>query len=663
MDASHHRRKPACHRHEVPLPWFWPLLAVNGDKRLPALPDAPTFAESGIARSGRRTAIRRGLAAPAGLPAEAGSKLDAALQPALNDPGVKKSPAMQGVDVLDPDAATTGRWIDRNSANRGSRSATRRPPIESEPVMRPNFLFFITDQHRADHLGCYGNPVVRTPNIDALARAGTRFERAYVANPVCMPNRGSILTSRMPSAHGARSNGIPLPLESVTFGDLLGEFGYRTALIGKSHIQNMEDKPALLPPVERPAGIEPSRRYPEARRETAPADAYLQELRTSWNDPAHRMSLPYYGFQEVILCNHHADECFGDWLRWLQAERPELAGRLGREHGARDPRYEAPQAWRTNLDESTYPTNYIAEQTAQWIRRHVEQSPDRPFAVMCSFPDPHHPWTPPGKYWDMYDPTDMQVPASMKSDRETAPHVRWLMEERREGKAKVDGPRLFAASEREVQEMIALTYGMITNIDDRVGLVMDALHASGADDNTVVVFTADHGDLMGDHGIVLKGPLHYQGLIRVPLIWREPGQAGGVVRDDLASSIDLPAAILNRAGIAPPNGAQGRPLVTPTGEALPTGRDAVLIEENQQRAYLGFDKPVRVRTLVTHTHRLSVFAQGAWGELYDLQADPGELDNLWDSPEAAALKLELLQRLSQLQMEYADTSPNPTRIA
>ena len=97
--------------------------------------------------------------------------------------------------------------------------------------MQPNFLIFITDQHRADHLGCYGNPTVRTPHIDALAQSGSRFDRAYVANPVCMPNRGSIMTGRKPSVHGGRSNGVPLPLESITFADLLSEFGYRTALI------------------------------------------------------------------------------------------------------------------------------------------------------------------------------------------------------------------------------------------------------------------------------------------------------------------------------------------------------------------------------------------------------------------------------------------------
>lgn len=527
--------------------------------------------------------------------------------------------------------------------------------------MRPNFLIFITDQHRADHLGCYGNPVVKTPHIDALAHAGQRFERAYVANPVCMPNRGSIMTARMPSAHGARSNGIPLPLESVTFADLLAEAGYRTALIGKSHLQNMEDQPPVLPPPQHPAGTQPLQRYPEARRDTAAA--YEQELRSSWLNPEHRLQLPFYGFQDVILCNHHADECFGDWLRWLQAEHPELALRLGREHGQRDPRYVAPQAWRTRLDEFSYPTHYIAAQTAQWIRHHVESNAGQPFALMCSFPDPHHPWTPPGRYWDMYDPASIEVPASMTRGGEPAPHVRWLLDERRQGKAKLDGPRLFAASAREVQEMIALTYGMISNIDDRVGLVMDALRDSGADQNTVVVFTADHGDLMGDHGIVLKGPLHYQSLIRVPLIWREPSGAPAAVRSDLVSSMDLPATLLNRAGIAPPNGSQGRALLTPGGDAQPTGRDAVLVEENQQRAYLGYDKPVQVRTLVSDTHRLSVFAEGDWGELYDLGVDPHELHNLWHVSEAQGLKLRLLQQLVQLMIEHADTSPNPKRLA
>lgn len=532
--------------------------------------------------------------------------------------------------------------------------------------MSPNFLIFVTDQQRADHLGCYGNTVVRTPHIDALAGSGSRFTRNYVANPVCMPNRGSLMTSRLSSVHGSRGNGVPLPLSSVTFADVLADAGYHTALIGKSHLQNMEDKPALLPPTVPVQGVQPSVRYPEAHPSgPEPAQAYEQELRSRWQDPAHQLQLPYYGFQDVVLCNHHADECFGDWLRWLQDQHPAQAQRLGREHGLPDPRFVAPQAWRTRLPEDLYPTHYIATQTADWIRQHVRARPAQPFAVMCSFPDPHHPWTPPGRYWDMYRPEDMTLPASMLAHTEPAHHVRWLRDERVAGQSKLDGPRLFAATEREVREMIALTYGMISNIDDRVGLVLDALKACGADRDTVVIFTSDHGDLMGDHGIVLKGPLHYQGLIRTPLIWNDPQspEATGATREDLTSTIDLPASILRRAGIAAPHGMQGKALFTPTGQPLSSEREAVLIEENQQRAYLGFARPVQLRTLVTPTHRISVFAEGPWGELYDLVNDPHELTNLWEQPPAQSLKAELMQLMLQQVMVHSETSPRPTRVA
>lgn len=526
----------------------------------------------------------------------------------------------------------------------------------------PNFLIFLTDQHRADHLGCYGNSVVRTPQIDALAASGSRFERTYVANPVCMPNRGAIMTGRMPSVHGARGNGVPLPLESVTFADVLSDFGYRTALIGKSHLQNMEDRPPALPP-SAPVTTRTSARFPEAKRVDLHDPAYRQELRSSWENPEHRLQLPYYGFQDVILCNHHADECFGDYLRWLQAEHPEVAQRLGREHGTKDPRFVAPQAWHTHLDEFQYPTHYIADQAIQWLTRHANERSDQPFAMMCSFPDPHHPWTPPGRYWDMYDPDRMEVPATATAQAVHERHVEWLKQERASGRAQLESPRMFAANEREIREILALTYGMITNIDDRIGMVMQALRDLGLDDNTVVIFTADHGDLMGDHGIMLKGPLHYQGLVRVPFIWREPGGGQPAVRSDLASSMDLGPTLLRRANVTPPNGVQGVPLFDEAGQPLASGRSGVLIEESQQRAYVGFDTPVQVRTLVTQGHRLSLYHEGDWGELYDLDADPLEQHNLWDDEGARGLRQQMLEELAQTLVRHADMSPRPTSLA
>ena len=147
----------------------------------------------------------------------------------------------------------------------------------------PNFLVFVTDQHRADHLGCYGNRVVQTPHIDRLARRGWRFERTYVANPVCMPNRGAMMTGRMPSVHGARGNGVPLPLQSVTWADVLADFGYRTALIGKSHLQTMDKRPSALPDA---APVTPAK----AISETAAASTHSMPHRLA-HHPMHGMAL------------------------------------------------------------------------------------------------------------------------------------------------------------------------------------------------------------------------------------------------------------------------------------------------------------------------------------------------------------------------------------
>src|SRR5258708_35220705 len=128
-------------------------------------------------------------------------------------------------------------------------------------MTRPNFLFIITDQHRVDYLGCSGHPVLRTPSIDSIAARGTFFERFYVATPVCMPNRATLMTGRMPSVHGVRHNGIPLSLDATTFADLLREAGYRTAMVGKSHLQNMTGHPAKMPPHQYDPGT-PAAQHP-----------------------------------------------------------------------------------------------------------------------------------------------------------------------------------------------------------------------------------------------------------------------------------------------------------------------------------------------------------------------------------------------------------------
>jgi arylsulfatase A-like enzyme len=271
-------------------------------------------------------------------------------------------------------------------------------------VTRPNFLLFITDQHRADYLGCYGHPVLKTPHIDSIAAHGMRFERFYVATPVCMPNRATLMTGRMPSVHGARSNGLPLSLRANTFVDSLRASGYTTALVGKSHLQNFTGQPAILKrPTARPGDqvLDPS--FAEAHK-SAFEGAYDQEHPKHWN-AGHdfSMQLPFYGFEHVDLCTAHGDQVGGHYYVWLKSRRPD-ADEL-RDHRKQLPHdYVCPQAFRTPIPEELYPTTYIADKSCEWLDRYAAGKRETPFFLMTSFPDPHHPFTPPGRYWSMYAP-------------------------------------------------------------------------------------------------------------------------------------------------------------------------------------------------------------------------------------------------------------------
>jgi arylsulfatase A-like enzyme len=535
-------------------------------------------------------------------------------------------------------------------------------------VTKPNILLIITDQHRADHLGCYGNPIVRTPNIDGIALRGTSFDRFYVATPICMPNRATLLTGRMPSLHGVRHNGIPLPFTENTFVEMLAAAGYETALIGKSHLQNMLDTPPMIGG-SRATRRAPVRGFAEATKLRLDASEYEQETPAAWRDPDHRIALPHYGFRHVEYCGEHGDLVVGDYSRWL-AQRCKEPDRLRGPENALPPGrypYNLPQAWRTGMPEELHPTSYVAERTIAFIEAHGRgERGETPFFVQCSFPDPHHPFVPPGRYWDMYDPRDIPAPPTCRPPGPGAtPAVRSAHEEREAGRARLDTPAPFAIDEREAREAIALTYGMITMIDDAVGRILAAMAAAGRDRDTIVIFTSDHGDFMGDHGLLLKGPLHYQGLIRVPFIWSDPtdpASAGGRSAA-LSGTVDIADTILDRVGLAAFNGMQGRSLLPATRGDASAGRDEMLIEDDGQRTYLGFAEPTRARTLVTRRWRLSLYDSAEWGELYDLEADPQEANNLWDDPCHTRRRSEIMERLARQLIAGNDRSPSPTRIA
>ncbi|MCI2399461.1 sulfatase-like hydrolase/transferase [Aliiroseovarius subalbicans] len=515
----------------------------------------------------------------------------------------------------------------------------------------PNFLFIITDQHRADHLGCYGNTIVQTPNIDGLAARGTRWDRFYVANPICMPNRASIMTGRMCSVHGARHNGIPLSKDHTTFVELLRDAGYRTGLIGKSHLQSFTGLPATNKYEPREGMSAPSPHLRDAYKDNRHSTDYDLEVEPKWNRPlAERLDGDFYGFDHVEVTTGHADQAAGDYILWAREQHRDFDSLIGPENALPDNRIDAPQAWRTAVPEDLYSTSWIADRSEAWLAEQAEQ--DAPFFLQMSFPDPHHPFTPPGRYWDMYDPSDVDLPASFGQGE--LPPIKAMRKALEQGTDPRDNQNPFAVTEDEARAIIALTYGMITMIDDAIGRVLKRLDDLGLADNTVVIFTTDHGDYMGDHGLMLKLLLHYQGTIRVPFIWHDPTMPEDAkVEPGLGSSIDIAATILTRAGIQPFNGLQGRDLfASPAPEA-------VVVEEDSQRTMTGFDRPQRVRTLVTDRYRMSLREGESWSELYDLQDDPCETRNLFDDPSCANVRAQLTEVMLKRLIDLQDRSPLP----
>ncbi len=534
-------------------------------------------------------------------------------------------------------------------------------------MSRPNIVLFITDQQRADWLGCNGHPVVRTPHIDRIAARGLSFDRFYVASPVCMPSRASLLTGRMPSVHGVRANGTPLSQNAVTFVDLLRDAGYATALVGKSHLQTFTGMPALMqPPAPQPGYHPPKDKHVEAVRHDLRGPAYQQESPGFWAQPNPQLTLPFYGFDHVEVVTEHGDGVNGHYRGWLLEREPNALNLIGATHQLPHD-YTCPQAVRTALPAELYHTSYIAERACAFIAAHqAGPNRDRPFFLMVSFPDPHHPFNPPGRYWDMYAPDQFAVPeAFTRNDWQPPAHVGAVLAERDRGEANLNSQFSFKIGPREAQEAAALTAGMMSLVDDAVGRVMTTVAQSGLDDSTAIAYTSDHGEHLGDHQLLLKGSEQYQQILRVPFIWAEPsGRAltrpAGEHTAAIASNIDISATILDRTRVAPYAGLQGRSLLPVIAGDDSQGREAAFVQYDHQRPNPAFGGVPRIHTLVERRWRLSVFAGVEWGELYDLANDPGEFVNLWDNPESREVKARLIEQLLRIEVEHVDRVPMPT---
>ncbi|MHA2399477.1 MAG: sulfatase family protein [Promethearchaeota archaeon] len=514
-----------------------------------------------------------------------------------------------------------------------------------------NFLFIITDQQRADHLSCYNNNIVlKTPNIDKIAKEGIKFTHFYCNNPICMPNRSTIFTGQYPSFHGVTTNGRNLPKGTKTFVDILLESGlYHTASFGKIHL-NYFGAPSgeFINPIE------------------------SQEFTQAKNYPNLSNDIPYFGLEEFKIISGHGTFCgHPDYINWVKmkiADNPALAKPLRIRPRSSDEMIQTKlnisfdttdpmgriQVLRHKIPEELYSTTFVKEHTIDFLKRFADGEYSKPnFFAFCSFPDPHHPYTPPGKYFDMFKPKDVILSKSFhdsheKSSEFNKKHYNELLKS--EGTEKQIFPIPKEVKEEEARRVIAGSYGMEKMIDDAIGEILNSLEKYGLAESTIIIFTSDHGELGGDHRFFFKGPFLYQGLIRIPLLIKIPNCLQNQVSNSLVSSIDIPETILELGGFNIPDTMQGRSIVSILNNPEQQINEEILIEMDDDH------NNEKTRSLITEEWRITVFRNH--GELYNLKEDPDEMHNLWNSKSIQNKKHELLLKLLRKCVNTQDYSVN-----
>ena len=462
---------------------------------------------------------------------------------------------------------------------------------------QPNILWICTDQQRYDSIAALGNSAVSTPNLDALARQGLAFERAYCQSPVCTPSRASFLTGMYPSSLRVNRNGNPrFPDFPPLISRILADSGYVCGLIGKLHLTSAY-----------------------GRSETRADDGYS-----------------FWQYSHAPRDDWETGHDYADWVRSQGADLSELN---------QDP---------AGLPAELHQTTWCAEKTIQFI----EDNRDRNWFASVNIYDPHPPFNPPQAYRALFDPARVKPPLFRESDLAQQRKLAGIDFQSRAAfpdELDINSPILaqsptpglteaHTAGARDAKSLIASYYAMIKLIDDQVGRIIAVLDALKLRQDTVIIFTSDHGEMLGDHGLIMKGCRFYEGLVRVPLIWSAPGRFLSDLRSGaLVELTDIAPTLLDIIGLPAPAYMVGSSLLPIlTGARRPAKhRDYVRCEyidaldlPDHSRATMFFDG--RYKIVRYHNHGI--------GELYDLAEDPHEFRNLWDLDSAAALRADMTQR-------------------
>ena len=484
--------------------------------------------------------------------------------------------------------------------------------------MAKNVLFILADQFRADCLGAAGNEGVKTPNLDRLAAQGVRFANCFNQTAPCGPSRMSIYTSRYLCSTRAINNMTPLRDAEENWGHALRKAGYDPGLIGYN---DYGVDPAILPEGDR-------------RRTSLAYDNVLP------------------GFERIYYHEYDSE----DYFTWLgeQGYPDELLN-----HGAIHSPNVPEDGPGEHLD-CYYPAKYKAEHSEcryvtdraiDYVR--ARSGEDTGWVLSLNYIKPHPPNINCEPYCSMFDPDGMPDGDRRAEELDSAhPYIRAAIG----GGAHVD--------ERHLREFRACYYGMIAELDDNIGLLFDELERSGQWDDTLIVFSADHGEQLGEHYLVGKGHF-YDGAMHIPCIVRDPHSASdgarGRVIDSFVESVDLGPTILDWLGVEQPDRFQGQSLLGALhGEADYRGKTEIHYEFDYRSGARALDPDADMDAhllwvLRDDRYKYVHFADAQMPPLlFDLHNDPGEFDNVADLPENSAIVLDMCQRMLRWRMYHED---------
>ena len=478
-----------------------------------------------------------------------------------------------------------------------------------------NILWICTDQQRSDTLGCMGNPYVNTPNLDRLADSGMLFEQAYCQNPTCSPSRASFLTGRYPRTTRCRQNGQKIDPSERLISKLFSEAGYVCGLAGKLHINPCQ--PSVCKGMEERID-----------------DGY-----------------------DVFHWSHGAHDGWAthEYFQWLREQGVRFSSRPV--PGTRLVQY--------GMDEQHHQTKWCTDKAINFIRANAEYGNNWFFSV--NYYDPHHPFDPPKEYLDRYINHLDELPMPNYHSGELGDKPLFQKMDHKGAYNKHDSNNAAIIfdemSEYDHKVVKAAYYAMIDLIDKQVGRLLDVLRETGELERTIVIFHSDHGEMLGDHGIYLKGPYFYEGAVHVPLIISCPEviPAGRHV-EQLVELIDLAPTLVEAVQLPHQPQMQGRSM----WKLLTGGEQPMLHPKGVYSEYYN--------SMPWHknpTAQCTMFFDGRYkvvdvhsteeGELYDLENDPAETVNLWYNPAYLAIKAEMLRKLCDAMAFTCD--PLPERIS